>query len=110
MTKEQELTLRERCDKFASRRIIPVDLYTTQEMATLIFDLQEANTALREENNKLYRERFDLYTTIAPKLGFKPFGKGQIKWALSEEDANAISLGESVFKYVEAALNQVRGE
>lgn len=106
MTKKQELnnnpfyeSLKKVYDEFPAG--VPVEFYLA---------IQEDNTALREANNKLYQECFDLYTAIAPKLGFKPFGKGQIKWALSQEDADAIELGESVFKYVEAALNKIRNE
>ena len=85
-------------------------LTTLQELETDIADelrgKERREESLRKIGNKLYQERFNLYTALAPKLGFKPFGKGQITWAKSQEQADAIRLGESVFKYVEQALPQ----
>lgn len=58
--------------------------------------------------DELLQENFDLLTAIAPLLGLKPFyGTGntqQVIWADSQEQASALSLGQSVFTFVKLAL------
>lgn len=83
-----------------------VNEVAVEQCLKLITDLAKDNEAKDKRINELYRKHFDTLEKIAPKLGFKPFGNTQVKWAKSQEDADKIKLGESVYKYVEQALNQ----
>jgi len=50
------------------------------------------------------------YELLAPHLGLKPYkcnaNKEQIIWAESQEHANEVRIGESVFKYVKSAISK----
>ena len=65
---------------------------------------EKRGDALLETTKKLYKEKIDTLDKVAKALEFKPYGKNQIKWAKSQEQADSIRIGESVYKYVEQAL------
>lgn len=53
-----------------------------------------------------YKKLYETYYKIAPKLGLKPFGKSQIIYATSQEEADSIKPGESIFKFIIKALEE----
>lgn len=83
-------------------------------LATLTDGKQE-----REEDVKLYQKAWlqeqekciRAYESLAPFLGLKPYkgscNKEQTIWAESQEKANALLPGNSIFQYVQDALNAI---
>ena len=76
------------------------------ELAASNKELDDKVEKLKAENKKLWRENFNILRQAAKALGFKPYGKGQVIWAKSKQQADSIKVGESVFKFVEEALNE----
>lgn len=57
--------------------------------------------------NALHGELSHVKEKLAPFLGLMPFKakcSDQIIWAKSQEDANDVGLGESVFKHLDEAI------
>lgn len=58
------------------------------------------------------RELFLLKNLIAPYIGLKPFfsknNKNQIIWAETKEEAESVSLGEDIFKFVDDKVNRIK--
>lgn len=58
--------------------------------------------------NDYCRENHILYTAIAPFLGLKPFygtcNKEQVIWANSQEEADNLPAGASIYTYIKRKL------
>jgi hypothetical protein len=61
--------------------------------------------------NEYCRENHILYTAIAPLLGLKSFygtcNKEQVIWAKSQQEANDLPAGASIYTYTKAAITKL---
>jgi hypothetical protein len=60
--------------------------------------------------NEYCKENHLLYQVLAPLIGLKPFygtgNKEQIIWAISQEEANSLRLGENIYKFIRLRVEE----